>query len=264
MKANALLVAVVLAALIPVGAIRAQEYHSLDPSPLMREKGSVMRKRRAAKALNRQYEEKFSLAQTADPNGWFQVDLKPFCNMNLYSKDGVVAPVVFHAMKLGRNEFYGVPLDILDPAASTNKTGLALPSQRYLTEALPEAVEVAVGRKAKVLYFLYATYYTLPGGKQFFKINYADGSSHTIPFVGTRQSGDWYHASTRLYTDQVHYVVIPASKRSTLRFFNMHLMQWENPKPEKAIKSVTLKSDKRAEMAIFVAAITGHSGKGIK
>jgi hypothetical protein len=44
----------------------------------------------------------------------------------------------------------------------------------------------------------------------------------------------------------------------------MHLMQWENPKPDKEIKSVTFKSDRKAEMAIFLAAITGHSGKGMK
>jgi hypothetical protein len=192
------------------------------------------------------------------------VDLKPFCNMNLYSKAGVTAPVRFHAMELGRREFYGVPVEIIAPDQNDNKTALALPSQRYLTETLPEEATVAVGKKAKVLYFLYATYYTLPGGKQYYRINYADGDTHMIPFVGTKQSGDWYHASTRLYTDQVHYVVVPSSKGSKLRFYNMHLMQWENPEPGKEIKSVTFKSDKKAEMAIFVAAISGHTGKGIK
>ena len=264
MKRDVTLATLLLSGLILGAPARGQEYRSLDPSPLMPGRSAEVRLKHAAKALNRQYDEKFSLAQTADPGGWFQVDLKPFCNMNLYSKEGVTAPVQFHAIELGRNEFYGVPVDIIAPDQNDNKTALALPSQRYLTETLPETVEVAVGRKAKVLYFLYATYYTLPGGKQYFRINYTDGEAHKIPFVGTRQSGDWYHASTRLYTDQVHYVVVPASKGSKLRFYNMHLMQWENPNPEKDLKSVTFKSDKRAEMAIFVAAITGHSGKGIK
>jgi hypothetical protein len=204
------------------------------------------------------------MAQTADPGGWFQVDIKPVCNMNLYSEAGVTAPVRFHAMETGRKEFYGVPVDIIAPADNDNKTALALPSQRYLTEKLPDTAEVPIGKKARVLYFLYATYYTLPGGTQYFRVNYADGDTHLIPFVGTKQSGDWYHASTRLYTDQVHYVVIPSSKGSKLHFYNMHLMQWENPKPDKEIKSVTFKSDRKAEMAIFLAAITGHSGKGMK
>jgi len=264
MKPNAIPATLLLSALLLAGTAFAQEYRSLNPSPLMPGRSSEVRLKHAAKALNRQYDEKFSLAQTAAPDGWFQVGLRPFCNMNLYSKAGVTAPVRFHAIELGRNVFYGVPLDIIAPDQNDNKTALAMPSQRYLTETLPDTAEVRVGRKAKVLYFLYATYYTLPGGKQFFRINYADGETHMIPFVGTRQSGDWYHASTRLYTDQVHYVVVPASKGSKLRFFNMHLMQWENPKPEKDIKSVTFKSDKRAEMAIFIAAITGHTGKGIK
>ncbi|MDP6116815.1 MAG: hypothetical protein QGG53_33550 [Planctomycetota bacterium] len=264
MKTISILTTALLASMSLVDSARGQEFQSLNPSPLMSDKSSEVRLKHAAKALNRQYDEKFSLAQTAAPDGWFQVDLKPFCNMNLYSKAGVTAPVRFHAMELGRREFYGVPVDIIAPDKNDNKTALALPSQRYLTETLPEEADVAVGKKAKVLYFLYATYYTLPGGKQYFRINYADGDTHMIPFVGTKQSGDWYHASTRLYTDQVHYVVVPSSKGSKLRFYNMHLMQWKNPKPEKEIKSVTFKSDKKAEMAIFVAAISGHTGKGIK
>ena len=217
------------------------------------------------RALERQSAETFSLAETADPKGWFQVDLKPFCNMNLYSKEGVAAPVRFHAMELGRRKFYGVPVDILDPAETDNKTALALPSRRYLKETLPETAEVAVGRKAKVLYFLYATYYTLPAGKQYFKINYADGDAHTIPFVGTKQSGDWFHVAKRVYSDNVHHVLVPKQEKwRNTSFYSMHLMQWANPEPGKAIKSITFKSDKKAEMAIFVAAITGHSGKGIK
>ena len=264
MRGTARFAALMLSGLAFWGVASAQVYQSLDPSPLMPVRSSDLCRQHAGPAMKRQYKEKFSLAETADPGGWFQVDLKPFCNMNLYSKKGVTAPVRFHAMELGRNVFYGVPVDIIAPDENANRTALALPSRRYKTEEFPDTAEVTVGRRARVLYFLYATYYTLPGGKQYFGINYADGNTHKIPFVGTVQSGDWYHASTRLYTDQVHYVVVPISKGATLRFRNMHLMQWENPKPGKEIKSVTFKSDKRAAMAIFLAAITGHSGKGIQ
>ena len=217
------------------------------------------------RAFRRQSEETFSLAGHADRAGWFQVDLKPHCNMNLYSDAGVTAPVKFHAMALGRREFYGVPLDIITPAENDNKTALALPSRRYLADKLPEEVEIPIGREAKVLYFLYATYYTLPKGEQCFRINYALGDAHVIPFVGTKQSGDWYHVHKRVYSDNVRHVLIPQRGPWHNRsFYCMHLMQWENPEPDREIESVTLKSDRKAEMAIFVAAITGHSGKGGK
>jgi hypothetical protein len=242
----------------------AQEYQSLDPSPLMPARRSEMLMRHASKSYNRQYEEKWKATESADPTGWFQVDLKPYCNMNLYSREGVTAPVQFHAMELGRREFYGVPVDIIKPAENANKTAVAVPSTRYLTKVLPEKAEISLGKNARVLYFLYATYYTLVGGEQYFMVHYADGTEHKIPFVGTKQSGDWYHASTRLFTDQVHYVVVPSSKGSKLHFRNMHMMEWMNPHPDKSIKSVTIKSDKAAEMAIFLAAISGHSGKGVK
>lgn len=215
----------------------------------------------ADEAYTRQDRETFALAEGIDAGAWFQVDLRPFCNMNLFSDAGVTAPVKFHHFATGRRTFYGVPVDILAPDDNDNRTALALPSQRYLTETLPDSAGVTVGRKAAALFFLYATYYTLPGGEQFFRINYAGGETHTIPFVGTVQAGDWYHANTRIYTNDIRYVLAPKSAGSKRDFYNLHMMQWRNPHPDKTIESITFKSDRRAEMAIFLAAVSGHNGE---
>ncbi len=110
------------------------------------------------------------------------------------------------------------------------------------------------------LYFLVATYYTTKEGDQHFTIKYADGTGHKIRFIGTVHSGDWYHQHTLIYTDDVRYVLVPASKGSKTFHRNMHVLQWKNPHPGRMIESVVLSSDPAAPMAILVVAITGHPG----
>ena len=100
--------------------------------------------------------------------------------MNLFSSAGKTCAVTFPYMPLGRPVFYGVPFDVISPDENDNKTALALPSKRLLPAELPASVDVAVGRSAAVLYFLIASYYTTEEGQQFFRLNYEDGSAHTV------------------------------------------------------------------------------------
>jgi len=214
--------------------------------------------RHMEKHFNRQNEEKYPLVEKLDPKGWFFVDLKPYCNLNLFSAAGRTCPVSFHHMPLGKQTFYGVPFDIVPPEKNRDKTVVALPSKRLLPNDLPPSVEVVVGRKASVLYFLTASYYTLPEGEQSFQLNYDDGSTHQWPIVGTKDLGDWYHDHTRVYNENTHYVLIRRSAETKTAFRNMHIVQRENPHPGKAIKSITFKTDPKAPMAILVVAVTGH------
>jgi len=230
----------------------------IDSVPLKKISLLEAKTRLARKYVNRQNEEKFPLAAKLGEKGWFSVNLRPYCNINLFSKEGRTCPPQFHQMKLGRQHFYGVPFDIISPQDNDNKTALGLPSTRFLTRELPASATVPVGKKAGVLYFLHTTYFTSRGGKQYYIINYDDGTQARIRFVGTVHSGDWYHQSTRVYTDDVHYVLVPSSKGATLHHRNMHIFQWKNPSPEKGIKSITFQSDPKAEMAIFVVGVTGH------
>jgi len=214
----------------------------------------------ARKALNRQYEETFSLARGLDESKWFHVDLTKAANVNLFGSEGRTTPVQYPHMKLGRQVFYGVPFDIIDPAQNDNRTAVALPSKRLLPRELPAKATVQVGRKAAVLYFLHATYYTSKEGQQSFTIRYTDGATERIDFVGTVHSGDWYHQHTRIYTENVHYVLVPAAKGSKTFHRNLHALQWPNPHPDKEIASITFASDPDAPMAILVTAVTGHPG----
>lgn len=240
------------------GRAQAQSVLMTKPlEPLSKEKTLLQHMQ---KHYSRQYDEKYPLADKLDPKGWFFVDLRPSCNINLFSPGGRTCPVQFPYMPLGRQTYYGVPFQIIAPAENANKTALALPSKRLLPNDLPATADVPVGQKAAVLYFLVASYYTIPEGEQFIRLNYEDGSSHKWPLVGTKDLGDWYHDHTRVYNEDTHYVLVPRSPDSKTAFRNMHIIQRKNPHPAKAIKSITFKTDPDAPMAILVVAITGHPG----
>jgi hypothetical protein len=213
------------------------------------------------KQYNRQDEETYPLAATLDPEGWFCVDLKPYCNINLFSADGKTCPVRFDRMTLGRRVFYGVPFEVIGPDANENRTALALPSTRLLPNELPASVDVAVGRKAAVLYFLVASYYTVKEGEQFVQLNYEDGSLLRWRIVATVDTGDWYHAHTRVYNETTRYVLIPRSETDKTLFRNMHVIERRNEHPGKTIRSITCKTDPAAPMAILLVAVTGHAGE---
>ncbi|MCM8757401.1 MAG: hypothetical protein NC911_00945 [Candidatus Omnitrophica bacterium] len=232
----------------------------LNPRPLEKEKQEEVIIKGTEKFVNRQYEEKFPLAAKLPETGWFSVDLKPYCNVNIFSDAGQTTPVKYPFMNLGKQVFYGVPFEIIFPEANENRTAIALASTYLLTNTLPDTIEVPVGRKSVVFYFLHTTYYTDPSGEQFYRINYDDGTSHTIKIIGRVHSGDWYHADTRIYTEDVHYVLVPAAKDSKTFHRNMHILQWKNPFPEKIVKSITFHSDRKAPMGIFIVAVTGHGG----
>jgi len=234
-------------------------YELLSTPPLEKESQQQVMVRGAEEALNRQVREKFPFAAQADPKGWFAVDLKLACTLNTFSSAGQTSPVMFLHMPLGRQVFYGVPFEIIDPKTNSDKTALALPSSRLLPNTLAPSVDVNVGRKAQMLYFLLATYYTSKEGDQSIRLNYADGTAHQLRFVGTVHSGDWFHPYTRVHTEDVRYVLVPSSADSKTHHRNMHVVQMKNPHPGKEIRSITLKGDPKAEMAIYVFAITGYA-----
>lgn len=231
----------------------------LNPLPLEERSLEETKIASGHKALNRQYEEVFSLAEGRDEAGWFTIDLRALCNVNLSSTEGRTCPVQLPYMPLGQQVYYGVPFELIAPEDNENRTALALPSTRLLTTDIPASVQVPVRRNSDALFFLYTTYYTDPEGEQSFTITYTDGSAEKIPFVGGVQAGDWYHPFTRVYSENVHYVLVPAEKGSKTFHRNLHSLQWENPYPEKEIASITLTSDPTAPMAILVLAITGYA-----
>lgn len=237
------------------GAWASNIADSVSLAPLSREETLA---KGASEFLNRQEKEFFPLAKNAKEKNWFFVDIKPECNINIFSDKGKTCPVKFLYMKTGKRKFYGVPFDIISPDGNSPKTAVALPSVQLMSkENLPLSYTVKVGRKAKALYILHSAYYASEG-KQNYVVNYDDGSSKTIKIENGKNISDWYHQKNRLYSENVKYVLVPAEEGSKTKFRNLHILQWMNPEPAKTIKSITFNADKKSLMGMFIIAVTGY------
>ena len=232
-----------------------------------------------AKEFSRQDNETFPLAAKAKPDNWFFVDIKPKCNMNIFSpKDqGTRCPVFIEQMPFGRQTYYGVPFEIIDPNWNKGETAIALASKRLQTTAYPNEVTLSIRHQAQALYLLMTAYYANREGKQSIAITYADGATQRITLrgsaaadftqkqrdeelPGTLNIGDWYQARNIVHNTNSRYVLIPMRKGARASFHALHVLRWINPRPEQEIASIAFRSDRDAPMAPFIAAVTGVDG----
>ena len=94
-------------------------------------------------------------------------------------------------MVTGRQEFLGVPMEIIDPATNNGKSCIVLagPSREYF----PEKVEgIAVGQKLSRLFFLHSLAWS--SGKKVgeYRIHYADQTTEIVDIVDGQNIGDWW------------------------------------------------------------------------
>jgi len=150
-------------------------------------------------------------------------------------------------IEVGVREFFGIPFEVIDPAKNGGKAVLTLKSQKF--QAGPASASVEVGAKARSLYFLHASAWT-QGHMATYVVRYADGASAEIPIRAKEEICDWWGAQhgpnyrvaflmPNLKTDQVGLVVFG----------------WDNPHPDKEIKSLELKSE-NGQGIVLVAAVT--------
>jgi hypothetical protein len=122
----------------------------------------------ASEFLNRQDKEVFPLAKDAKEKNWFCVNIKPECNINIFSKKGKTCPVTFLYAQTGKRKFYGVPFELIPPEGDSPKTAIALPSIQLMSEdKLPLSYTVKIGKKAKALYVLHTAYYANDGKQNY-------------------------------------------------------------------------------------------------
>ena len=72
------------------------------------------------KHFNRQIEETFAPVEQFSPEGWFFVDLKSYCNMNLFSAAGRTCPVRFPFIDLAECSAGGGTIAWADEAGALN------------------------------------------------------------------------------------------------------------------------------------------------
>ena len=193
-------------------------------------------------------------AHAAEP-AFQTVDMKPAVNMGW--QDDVAGDgkggwtdqgsTDMRGMETGRRVYLGIPFDTIDPAANGGKAVLTLRSKKFPTGPLDAVAQVNAA--ARSIYFLHASAWT-KGQMASYVVHYADGTSAIAPISAGEEITDWWGPKNgpkfrvafhmpNLATDDVGMVIFG----------------WDNPSPDKAIKSIEFRSED-LDGIVVVAAVT--------
>ena len=129
-------------------------------------------------------------------------------------------------------------------------SAIRLASSMDTDRAYPSKVEIAINRTAKSLLFLQTcAWYDNTGHKiGSYKINYGDGTSEESSLIYGSNAASWMDQRSLKDAVRVWEDYTKDKEDVSLRKF-----QWDNPHPEKTIKSIELISDNTAAGPVVLA-----------
>jgi parallel beta-helix repeat protein len=145
----------------------------------------------------------------------------------------------------GKKEYQGVPFDLLQPNTCVVLKALQCRPQ---SKDLPAKVTIDVGRKADVLYFLHDTAWCIEDAEVFrYVIHYDDNMELKLPIIGGQHIWDWTAGYQAKFTKKLQgmrpSVAQTLGGGAVFPQVNVYMLEWLNPNPNKAIKSVEFISD---------------------
>jgi hypothetical protein len=152
--------------------------------------------------------------------------------------------------------FAGVPFRIGTPNGC-----LVLASRYRDSKALPDRVDLPVGRKADVLFFLQSSAWTSATHHADYVIRYEDGTTATIKLVGGVNYRDWVaSAPDEPFLYETDTVTRWAWSGESILFpkVSLYCMGWINPNPDKTVSTVSFES-RKIGVPILVALTTARS-----
>lgn len=202
------------------------------------------------------------------PGKCVNIDIRTVCNMGFeddapenntggWTDDGTND---MRTLPVGVQELCGVPFAILDPKSNGGKSCIVLKGQ--MRPRFPETTgPIEVGRNVKALYFLHTLAWGEPFGHKAgtYSIEYADGLEEEIQLIAGSNIGDWWNAGP-LPRARLAWKGTNTHKHEILRHVGIHLFRWENPSPDRGLKSFTLTSAGRS-VPILIA-VTAELAEG--
>lgn len=191
-------------------------------------------------------------AQKLKPEYARKLDLRPYANaafddeVDGDKKGGWTdqGPMNFKNVATGEQIAVGIPFDIIDPATNNGLGCIRLKgsARNYFPDEVPG---IKVNQKLGKLYFLHTAAWCFKGAACHYRINYADGTSQVFSCTSGVHIGDWMGKRD-----------LPEAKLGLLTPVGeglsgcAYVAEWENPNPEKLIKSID-----------FISAETFRAGK---
>lgn len=191
-------------------------------------------------------------SQKLKPEQAIKIDLRPYANASFDDQvDGDKiggwtdqGPMNFKNVAIGEQIANGVPFDIIDPATNNGLGCIRLKgsARNYFPG---EVNGIKVNQKLGKLYFLHTAAWCFKGYACHYRINYEDGTFDVFSCSSGVHIGDWMGKRD-----------LPEAKLGLLTPVGeglsgcAYVAEWENPNPEKIIKSID-----------FISAETYRSGQ---
>jgi beta-galactosidase len=152
------------------------------------------------------------------------------------------------ALPIGKQTFRNVPYQIRDFSTSPLESGVTLAHDRLKSNAQQEQVTIAVDQQADALFFLHTFLQSRtwrPGRREpeppvvfEYVVHYADGTQQVVPVQLQRGVENFVQDEPEALPDAaVAWRATSADDKNVA----VYQYQWNNPKPDKTIQSVTLR-----------------------
>ena len=200
-------------------------------------------------------EDKKAAVKKGDEKEFIFIDIQPQANQKLKDNLHTENPGnSLASLKTGEQTMEGVKFKIGEKCIQLGS----------MTLDKPEKVEgIKVEKAFTKLHILHATGYKTDEDKIIgeYTINWDDGSSVTIPIVYGKDVLDWWYTEdspepTRAKVAWKGENEYATSLNSKIR---LYLTTWENPKPDKKVKSIEYSSTKETQCAPFCLAMSLES-----
>ena len=184
----------------------------------------------------------------------FTLDISSACNVSLADNDrntgwlGLGPKNDLSALPTGetrlRHDLYNISGGKASPKA------IRLESTLDTDKAYPKSVEMGVDHKAKSLLFLHTCAWTDVAGSKIgaYKVNYSDGTSENIDLAYGVNIVSWIDQRSVGGADRVWMGRTKDDQR-----LDLWRIQWDNPHPEKTIKSIEFSSTGTSAGPVLVA-----------
>lgn len=199
----------------------------------------------------------------------FFVDLSPVANTTLenngqegWSNEGVNDMFIFPPIPIGEVTRNGHRFNLLDPARNGGKTVLMLKSKRLASKPAEATVPVPEV-KGRFVYFLQNSVASVNGQPANYRVavygvRYADGTQAEVPIHEGVEIHHWWTAQWYENSGAKSWPIFMGRNSVCMkwnRLIGVWAMQWAHPSPEKAIVSLTFRSEGQASPAIFAVTI---------
>jgi len=202
-------------------------------------------------------------APVENPKSLFTVDLRKFANMAFadtkqpgdppgWAGEGPLNDL--RTMPLGRQTFYGVPFDVIDPKTNGGKAVITLRGTNAAPGQPVSSTGIPLGnRTVRNLYFLHSSAWGSPAEIAHYTVHYADGQTVDIPVRIPVNSGDWWSAYQKGEQSKPAAVRVTNTTDGKPAWRYLRVWEWQNPRPDVPLASLDFVSASGASTPILIA-----------